>query len=84
MTTVDHPTRSGRRLVLLIAKAGGGTVGRKYGGDWLYRVREAGRSGTVLAEGSDLQTSYAHPKTHEQALALLEDFLPDLLTKEED
>jgi hypothetical protein len=76
METVEHPTVPRRRLVLLVSKTGGGTVGRKYEGTWIYRVRGTG-GGMVLAEGSDLRTPT--PKTHEQALRLLEDFLPGLL-----
>jgi hypothetical protein len=79
METVEHPTAPRRRLVLLVSKAGGGTVGRRYEGTWIYRVREAQNAGAsgILAEGSDLRTP--SPRTHEQALRLLEDFLPGLL-----
>lgn len=81
METVDNPLQpGGRKLTLLIAKAGGGTMDRAYAGRWLYRVRRAGSTGAqgVLAEGDDLNTP--NPKTHRQALRLLEDFLPDILS----
>lgn len=81
METVDNPLQpGGRKLVLLVAKMGGGTMERAYAGRWLYRVRRAGSTGPhgVLAEGDDLNTP--NPKTHREALRLLEDFLPDLLS----
>lgn len=81
METVDNPLQpGGRKLVLLVAKMGGGTMERAYAGRWLYRVRRAGSTGAqgVLAEGDDLNTP--NPKTHREALRPLEDFLPDLLS----
>lgn len=70
----------GRRLVIRVSKAGGGTVGRAYEGRWLYRVKRAGER-RILAEGSDLNTGA--PKTHREAALLVEDFIHDTLGGDE-
>lgn len=82
MQTIPNPLRpSGRKLTVLVSKMGGGRTDRAYTGRWLYRVRWAGGGQTVVAEGDDLETG--SPKTHMQVIRLVEDFLPDLMTRED-
>lgn len=66
----------GTRLVILVSKVGGGTLGRAYDGRWLYRVRPVSRRAAVLAEGNDLNTGT--PKTHAEAAEIVADFVRDL------
>lgn len=73
---VDAPEGRGRALRIFVSKVGGGTVGRSYDGMWLYRVRAVG-GGPVLIEDCDLRTGT--PKTHQQALRIVEDALETIL-----
>ena len=65
----------GRRLVVRISKVGGGTLGKAYDGRWMYRVKRVGDR-RILAEGDDLRTGT--PKTHQQVVGIVLDFLDDL------
>lgn len=55
----------GRRYHVSISKIGGGTVGRKYDGDWAYAIRSRRHDGKLLMFGKDLHTGT--PKTHREA-----------------
>lgn len=79
---IDNPLQPhGRALTVLVAKTGGGTPDRAYDGTWTYRVRQAGsREGDgIVTQGNDLRTGT--PKTHRQVVRIIEDFLPDLLSR---
>lgn len=55
-------------LRVAVSKVGGGTVGRKYTGDWVYEIRRGSHTGRVLMHGRDLHTGT--PKTHAEAAKL--------------
>jgi len=58
----------GRRYHVSISKTGGGTVGRRYDGDWSYAIRSQNYRGKLLMFGSDLSTG--NPSTHREAAEL--------------
>lgn len=61
------------RVVVRISKMGGGTLGRRYDGRWLYRVSPVNNPRKVLMEGDDLNTGT--PKTHQDVVQILLDFI---------
>lgn len=72
-----HPLYpGGRKVVVRVAKVGGGSTDRAYAGLWFYRVTHTGSS-HVLVEGHDLNTGT--PKTHRQVVDIVLDFLADEL-----
>lgn len=52
----------GTHVMVEISKAGGGTVGRRYSGDWQVRITQKGR---VICD--DVMRYNARPLTHEEA-----------------
>lgn len=57
-------------VTLCVRKVGGGTLGRRYAGQWDYALF---RNGQLAVEGNDLHTGA--PKTHYEAVEELIDFL---------
>lgn len=61
-----------RGVMCRVVKAGGGTVGRKYGGVWIVKLVQGSRT---LMEPTLLHTPEAFPVTHKGAAKIASEFL---------